>query len=74
MIVEKKGKMNKLQNLKTGEMIKRLWHDEELAQTYAKPEEPKEKIEHIKPHINPEETIAKTRPKRQVKKVERLDL
>ena len=43
-IIEKKGKMNKLKNLNTGDEVKRLYHDEELDQTYSTPEKPKLKI------------------------------
>ena len=34
-IIEKKGLMNKLKNLNTGDGIKRLYHDEELSQTFS---------------------------------------
>ena len=30
--------MNTLQNLETGETLKRLYHDDELSQTFAEPE------------------------------------
>jgi hypothetical protein len=32
--------MNKLKNLNTGEILKRLYHDEELSQTFTQPEVP----------------------------------
>ena len=38
LIVEKKGKMNRLKNLSTGEELKRLYTDEELDQTFSEPE------------------------------------
>jgi len=37
-IVEKKGKMNTLENIETEETLKRLYHDDELEQTFDIPE------------------------------------
>ena len=72
-IIGKKGKMNKLKNLNTGEELKRLYHDEELDQTFSIPEKPKLKIirKRVKPKIEPEKTIAKTRQKRIIRSLVR---
>jgi hypothetical protein len=69
LIVEKKGKKNKLKNLNTGDVLKRLYHDDEITQTFNYPEQ-KEKVEKKKlekPKLNEEETIAVRREKREKK-------
>ena len=79
LIVEKKGRtMNRLRNLNTGEELKRWYKEIELEQTFSTPENPKRlelvKKEIEKPKLDLEKTIAKTRPKRLIKKPVRLDL
>ena len=54
--------MNKLKNMTTEEEAKRLYHDEELPQTFSKPEQPKKKIirkEIERPKLKHKETMAK---------------
>jgi hypothetical protein len=36
--------MNKLKNLNTGEMVRRLYHDDELSQTFNQPPAKKEVV------------------------------
>ena len=68
-IIGKKGMMNKLKNLNTGEELKRLYHDEELDITFSIPEKPKLRIikKEVKPKLEPEQTIAKTRQRRVIR-------
>ena len=76
-IIEKTGMMSKLKNLESGIILKRLYHDDELDQTFTKPEtkplgaKAKLKItkkEVEKPKLNPKETIAIRREKRIIRK------
>jgi hypothetical protein len=78
-IIYHKGQKNKLKNLNTGEVLIRLYTDEEIDQPFTEP--PKQQI--IKKSIEarsgetklkPEETIARTKPKRIVKRPVKLDL
>jgi hypothetical protein len=59
-IVEKKGKINTLQNIETEETLKRLYHDDELEQTFDRPEvkAQREKREKVLPKPPSGETIA----------------
>ncbi len=59
-IVEKKGKINALQNIESGEILKRLYHDDELDQTFDRPEvkAQREKREKVPPKPPSGETIA----------------
>ena len=59
--------MNKLKNLNTGQTIKRLYHDEEVPKVI-------KKLLKEKPKLKEEETVAKRREKRIIKKPVRLDL
>ena len=73
-IIEKKGQKNTLKNLITGEEVSRTYTDEELAQTFERPErkpvvaseEVKRKI--VKRGLSPEETIASQREHRVIKR------
>ena len=69
-IVAKKGKMNTLQNLDTGETLKRLFHDDELSQTFAEPEKKtlSQKQEKKTEGLNPKEMIAQRKDHRIIKK------
>ena len=75
-IIEKKGQKNTLKNLNTGQDIKRTYQDDELDQTFDKPEQPKKKVvrKEAKPKLDLKKTIAVQRQKRTIKKPERLDL
>ena len=69
--------MNKRKNLSTGEGVKRLFTDEELDQTFSKPEKQNKKIikeKEDKPNLNIKETIALKRPNIIIRRPIRLDL
>ena len=74
-IIEKTGHKNTLRNLTTGNELKRTFTDEELDQTFAKPEQQKKKPEMkariieipLRQKLVPKETIAERRERRIIK-------
>jgi hypothetical protein len=76
LILEHKGTKNKLKNLNNGEILKRLYTDEELDQTFMilDKKEIVRKLPVEKPKLKEEELIARRREKGEIKRPERLDL
>ena len=69
-IVEKKGRTNTIKNMKTGVVLKRTYTDEELEQTFAETPQvpPKSERPALKQGLHLEETIAKRKASRIIKK------